>query len=714
MLLFNSIRVLLKGNLFLFFLLILILFGYSWYIYRYTLPQVTKNKRFLLTGLRAAAAGLLLFLIFEPLLIVKGEKIIKPRTLVFVDNSHSISIKDGSEREKSINTAAKYIAKELKGDADFISFGSNTHNLNKDNLDFLHFQEPSTNFEKIFTTLSKAENVSSVIILSDGVITDGENPVFTAEKLHIPVFTYGVGDTTDKNDIEIKNVIHNDLLYLNTPSEISVTIGQNGFSGKPVNVILSEGGSVIEQKSIILNETGAQNVSFTYTPKVSGERKLAVTITPVKGEYTTANNRSVFFVNVRGSKIKVVIVSGAPSADLSFVKNTLEQNKNYLVRTVTQIEGSKFLEKYNVLQAIDSADIFYLIGFPNKETPEGIVNRVASKISNKNTPFFFVHNADVDINKLSPLKNELPFSVSKMSYDYIEVQPDIVEGKEKDPLLQSLSKNPVNEWDNLPPVLHLNAQISVKPESEVLSFIKVNNTKIKFPLIITRKLGSKRSVAILAKDIWKWKLQTASKENNIFDEFTGNSIRWLNSADEKKQVRIKTSKKIYSKGETVEFSAQVYDDSFNPVADAEVKVKIKGEQEAREISLNSIGSGLYEGTLQTNKNGDFTYTGTASYNNKVLGADQGSFSIGDIDLEMVNPNMDKEFLNQLALQTSGRFYVRDGYKKLVDDINAVNAKKTKTKVEIKETKLWSDTYLLATVILIFASEWFIRKRYGML
>jgi hypothetical protein len=714
MLLFNSIRVLLKGNLLLFFLFLLILCGYSWYIYRYTLPQVTKNKRILLTGLRAAAAGLLLFLIFEPLLIVKGEKTIKPKTLVFIDNSHSITIKDGTEREKSIINAAGYISRELKGDVDFISFGNNLHTFNKDNLGILNFEAPSTNFEKIFANVSKAENISSVIILSDGVITDGENPIFTAGKLHIPVFTFGVGDTTAKNDIEIKNVIHNDLLYLNTPSEISVTVGQNGFSGKPVNVILSEGGNVIEQKSIILNETGAQNISFTYTPKFSGERKLAVTVTPSKGEYTAANNKNVFFVNVRGSKVKVVIVSGSPSADLSFIKNTLEQNKNYVVRTVTQIEGSKFLEKYNIMQAIDSADVFYLIGFPNRETPEGIINRVASKISNKNTPFFFVHNADVDLNKLSPLKNELPFSVSKMSYDYIEVQPDIVEGKDKDPLLQSLSKNPVSEWDNLPPVLHLNAQISVKPESEVLSYMKVNNTKIKFPLIITRKLGSKRSVAILAKDIWRWKLQTASKENNIFDEFTGNSIRWLNSADEKKQVRIKTSKKIYSKGETVEFSAQVYDESFSPVADAEVKVKIKGEQEAREITLNSLGSGLYEGSLQTNKSGDFVYAGTANYNNKVLGTDQGSFSIGDIDLEMVNPNMDKEFLQQLALQTSGRFYIKDGYKKLVDDINAVNSKKAKTIVETKETKLWSDTYLLFAVIIIFASEWFIRKRSGML
>ncbi|MDP4115309.1 MAG: hypothetical protein Q8903_04200 [Bacteroidota bacterium] len=711
---FESIKISLSGNVFLFFLCLIFLAGYSYYIYRYTIPNVAKSKRILLTVLRAMAIGLLLFFIFEPILILTGKETVKPKTLVFVDNSRSITIEDGSSRKKSILDAATYISNELKGEVEFYSFGTSVLTLNKVNFGKLGFSDPATNFEKVFSKVSKIENVASVLVLSDGVITDGANPIFTAEKLNIPVFTYGVGDTTAKNDIEIRNVIHNDLLYLNTPSEISVSVGQKGYSGKSVNVTLSEGGNTIEQKAVALNESGSQNISFTYLPKLSGERKLVVSVSAQQGEYTTANNKNAFFVNVRGSKIKVVIVSGSPSADLSFIKNNLEQNKNYTVKTVTQIEGSKFLEKSNIIQAIDSADVFYLIGFPNKETPDNIVNRVTAKISAKSTPFFFIYNADVDLGKLSPLKNELPFSIVRQSNEYIEVQPDIVDGKDKDALLQSSSKSPITEWNNLPPVLHSNTQVTVKPESEVLSYIKVNNTKIKFPLIITRKLGSKRSVAILAKDIWKWKLQTGSKENNIFDEFTGNSIRWLNSADEKRQVRVKTSKKIYSKGEQVEFSGQVYDDSFNPIADAEIKVKIIGNSETREISLSSLGSGLYEGALQTNKSGDYSFTASASYNNKIIGADKGSFSIGDVDLEMVNPNMDKDFLEQLAMQTNGKFYISKDYKKMVDDIAAFNNKKAKIKLETNETKLWSNTYLLVIAILIFGTEWFIRKRSGML
>ena len=98
-------------------------------------------------------------------------------------------------------------------------------------------------------------------------------------------------------------------------------------------------------------------------------------------------------------------------------------------------------------------------------------------------------------------------------------------------------------------------------------------------------MGSKRSIAVLAKDIWKWKLQTADENLNLFDNFILNSVKWLNTSEKQKQVTIKTSKKLYSSGEDIDFTGQVYDETFNPVSDAEVKVKINGEKDNYDIDL---------------------------------------------------------------------------------------------------------------------------------
>ena len=258
------------------------------------------------------------------------------------------------------------------------------------------------------------------------------------------------------------------------------------------------------------------------------------------------------------------------------------------------------------------------------------------------------------------------------------------------------------------------ASITVKPESKIISKIRINNQPRNNALIVSRNLGSKRSVGVIAKDIWRWKLQTANKNLTLFDNFIISSSRWLNAPDDQKKVKIKTSKKFYSSGEVVEFSAQVYDESFNPVNDAEVKININSKDSKDEINLNSIGGGLYEGSISFSKNGDYLFKGIASINGKSLGEDKGSFNIGDVDIEMVDTRMNYEFLSLLAAQTKGQYFSPDKFSELIAKLNEINRNSSKEKIITSEIRLWSDEWLLVIVILLFAIEWFLRKRSGML
>ena len=238
---------------------------------------------------------------------------------------------------------------------------------------------------------------------------------------------------------------------------------------------------------------------------------------------------------------------------------------------------------------------------------------------------------------------------------------------------------------------------------------------IKTPLIVARRLGSKRSIAVLAKDIWKWKLQTAEKNINLFDNFILNSVKWLNTSEKQKQVTIKTSKKNYSSGESIDFTGQVYDETFNPVPDAEVKVKVNGEKENYDLTLNAAGNGLYKGSIQINKAGNYSYSGEAVQNGNKIGSDNGKFNIGEVDIEMINPRMNFEFLNSLANETGGKFYfAATGYNRLFDLLRDLNRKASKERIDVNEIKLWSNEWLMSIAILLFALEWFLRKRAGML
>lgn len=709
---FEKIDLSFSFNTIFFFIGLIILAAYSFFVYRFTLPPVSKTKRGILILLRSLALVLLLFIFFEPVLTLTKKNILTPTNLFFFDNSKSITIDDGTNRIEGIKTLIEQTkSASINGNKQYYSFGSAINQIDEDSLSIIRFSETFTDFSKIFLNVNQTENnIASITIISDGVITEGSTPIYSAEKLGIPVFNVGIGDSTKKNDVEIKNVINNEFIYAETPTTILTTLLNIGFSGKSSQISLYENSQLIEQKSLVLDESGVNSISFEYTPKQSGEKKLTLRVSNQDGESTFLNNQKVFYINVLSNKINVLLLAGSPSADLTFIKNSLSADQNLKVNTLTQISAGTFLEQ-NPQAKLDSADIIYLIEFPTSTTSEDLVTRLSNKLENRNTPFFLLLSGEVDLRKLNRISSLLPFTVQMIDKNYLQVQPDIQLSELTNPFMQN---NLINDWNNLPPISQPIVSLTLKPESKLLANVRINNQPRNNPLIVSRNFGSKRSLVVIGKDIWKWKLQTATKKLTLFDNFIFSSARWLNAPDDQKKVRIKTSKKIYASNEFVEFSAQVYDESFNPVNDAEVNLKINSGDLKEELNLTSVGGGLYEGSISSLRNGDYIFNGIASVNGKQLGEDRGTFNVGDVEIEMIDSRMNYEFLNLLATQTNGKYFSPSEYEMLINYLKKLNNGSTKERLITSEIRLWSDEWLLIFVILLFAVEWFIRKRAGML
>ena len=494
-----------------FFLFLILAAVYSIYIYRYTVPPVGRTKKIILICLRMLALVLMIFIVFEPILTLTKKNKYEPLSIVFVDNSRSIKIKDGTKREENIKEFLRKLDESgLRDNLSVYTFGTRVAKadlFNKkedDSSNTLNFTEGSSNFSNLFSEIEnksedlegKERNVSSVVIISDGVITEGASPLYTAERLNIPVFTIGVGDTTRRNDIEIKNIIYNEFIYSETPTLINVSVQNTGFGEQNIFLSLYENEKLLEQKGITLSLDGVQSLNFDYTPKTSGEKKITVKADELKGEFTFVNNKKTVFLNVMSNKIKVLIIAGSPSADLSFIKDVLKQDENLTVNSLTFIAPNKFVEQSNPDKLIDSSNVLFLIGFPSKETSPGIITKIKKEISEKNKPFFFLLSDGIDFTKLKTLQTELPFIAGQPARDWIEVQPVISQEEKNNPLLQNNFQNNLSAWDNLPPVYQYYMGLQSKPESNVLAKIKVNNNVINKPLIVTSRLGSRSSAAV--------------------------------------------------------------------------------------------------------------------------------------------------------------------------------------------------------------------------
>lgn len=697
------------------FLSLFLIAAYSFYVYRYTIPQIQPFKKIVLVTLRVLALLILCLILFEPILNLSKKLTLEPSNFVFIDNSRSIRIDDGTNRLSTIKKIVNdFSVNASESNLTFYEFGNSVKPIDVDSLDKLNFSDGATNLQDVFKTVQNSEkNIASVTIVSDGVITSGSNPYYDAINLGIPVFTIGIGDTTQHTDVEIKKVLHNDIVYVETPTNIISTISNKGFSGDLITAALYEDNKFISQQTVKLSPSGIQNITFDYSPQSSGEKKLSIQLSSLKGEFTTANNKQVFYVNVLSNKIKVLLLASSPNADITFIKNALKRDENIQVNSIVQISYNKFQNELNY-NVIDSADVLFLIGFPSDKTPQELLSRVITKIKDKETPFFFTLSSGISINKLQSFGNVLPFNIIQMIGGSKEVQPYLLPEQAANPIFQQTDKNPLNDWNNLPPVSQPNAVFSPRVESKTLAQIKMNNNVVNSPLIISSSFGGRRSIAVLAKDIWKWKLQIAPKGLDLFDSFIVNSLRWLRTGVDQKLVRVNTSKKNYSQGERVEFTAEVFDESLNPVSDAGIKIKITSQKNNYETDMQNIGSGLYEGSIIINETGDFKYSAEAVVNNHLLGKDEGSFNIGEIDIEMANPVMNYSLLNLMANESGGEFFFANDYSSLLNKLKELKINSSKEKIVTSEIALWSDTWLLVIAVLLFSFEWFLRKRNGML
>ncbi len=648
--------------------------------------------------------------IFEPVISLINKEEIEPTSLILVDNSISVKNYSNDDSLKIIEGITN-LNERLNGNIDLYSFGKVLRKINNDQIDQISFDDSITNISPITDLiLDKKENISSVILLSDGNYNSGSDPSYELSKLGIPIFTVGIGDSIQKQDVEIRNILYNKFLYENTESVIKSIILNNGFENENVIVSLKEGNSIIEQKNILLSEKGISFIDFNYKPENSGEKKLSIEISSLENEASYANNQKSFYINVIDNKLSISIISSAPSADAKFIYNSLKQNDELEINRSIQIRNSKFLDDFNN-EEILKTDILFLIGFPGKNSPPNLINFVKQKLENK-TPFFIVVNENTDLQKLINFNKFLSFRINQISNNYTRAFLNISDFNS--PLLG----NNIEErtlWNELPPFLRNSSAFKSNSESNVIAKLKIGNTNINEPVIVTRNTAGEKSIAILAGEIWRWKLNDKQNSELLFDNFLNTAVKWLRDESNKDKFILSTDKKIYSTSENIFITAELYDEALNPLANAEIEAEIiNSKNEIIPFRFNYESNGLYEYNFENLPQGNYRINAKALINDENYLETNYSLSVENSNLEKNSTIINFEFLNNLSTVSNGKFYYLKDINNTLTSANNINRLFKKEKTEKTEFKFWSNEIILFLIIFFFALEWFLRKRAGML
>jgi hypothetical protein len=718
------ISIALGGSLLILILLLVIAVSTAFFFYRYTLPPLPARLRIILSLLRALSLSLIFLILFEPIFRLISSSNQSPVLAVLIDDSQSMTIKDGNgDRAKIVKQfLQKKQFRNVPSDVrvQYYKVASKLGSSEGGIPDSLSFKGETTDLSAVLSEVKEQiqrENIQTLVLITDGEYTTGKNPIYAAEALGIPVYTVGVGDTSDQKDILVEKIATNNIAYAETRVPVDVTIKSSGYKNENVEVLLTEGVGTVDRKVVQLQEgTREYPLRLFIEPKDDGTRKFTVNVSHLPGELTEKNNTRSFFVKVLRSKLQVLLIAGSPSPDVSAVRQALVEDEHFSVRSLVQKDETGFYVGGFTNTAADSADCFVFVGYPTAAADGGTIQKLLEIIEREKKPILFVNSKTISYDRLRMFESILPFTWSDVNTDEILVFPSIVEKHNLHPLITLEGNMTAENWQKLPPIYKTQTFFKMKPESDMLAAVRLQNVDLAEPLILIRSINRQKTFAITGHGIWRWRLlaQNNSQTDKFFSLLISNAVRWLTTKEDVKNVRIVPAKETFTTAEPVEFTAQVYDEQIKPVGDAEVVVDLMRGKEKFPLVFHAVGDGLYEGSIDGVGEGDYTFTGKASSGGKIFGEDKGRISVGQMNAEFIDTKMNKSLLEQIAYRTGGKYYDINQADAIAGDLGKDIKFTPKEIIQTSEIELWNWKYLAAVIVLLLGIEWFLRKRNGML
>ncbi|MDD8019080.1 MAG: VWA domain-containing protein, partial [Bacteroidota bacterium] len=552
--------------------------AFSAYIYRRTVPPVSNGKRYTLVTLRSLSLLCAFLALFEPLLQLTSTNQQKPAIAVLVDNSLSMSQTDKTGNREAV------VRKILKS-SDFAKLSSQSslqlykfsHAASPLSPDSLIVDGGSTDISSAVETAEKysASSLQGIILITDGNYNSGSNPLYNAERSKIPIFAVGIGDTTDQKDIAVTKLSINSIGYTGTAIPVDATVKATGIDNTTVAVTLLEDGKKIDEKTIHIQSNGSVivelPVQFMYTAASDGMKKISVRVSKVNGELTELNNVRSSLVKILKNKMNIVVVAGAPSADVSAVMQGLNEDSNIEATLFSQLptgELRTLTPNATLTNALSKADCLVLVGFPTAQSSSAVIQMITSLAQTKALSIMFIASRTIDPQKVRELESVFPFTIASERLDEQSALPAVASQFKFNSLVQvNAQLFPLFAWEKLPPIFVSLSAFSAKPESQKLLTVKIQGVNINAPLFISRKTVNAKSLALLGYGIFRWKLLASSSDDtkNFFDVWFSSLIRWLTTHDDDALLHVEPSKDFFAQGEPIDFSAQTYNQNFQPV-----------------------------------------------------------------------------------------------------------------------------------------------------
>lgn len=675
----------------------------------YALLMYYRDKKFsdfnpllvrALALLRGIATFFIALLLLSPFIKLIKEDIKTPVIVIASDKSESVVVGETAENLDLYDKSLAGLVDKLssKYEVQQITFGSQVHDHLQDSL-----SDQSTNLSHAFKYIGDNygdQNLGAIIIGTDGIYNEGGNPLYTDYRIHAPVFTIALGDTTERKDLLVQNILYNRIAYLGDKFPVQVDISAYNCSPGNTTVILEQvSGSttrkIAEEQVTINNRNFFRTLNFNIEATQSGVMRYRVRLTPINDEFNLSNNIREFYIEVMDARQKILLVANGPHPDLAAIKNAITVNKNYEVDQAFISDFNKNVGDYNM--AI----------FHNLPSETGDITSIIRQMDKNEIPRIFIVGMQTDLPKFNTVQDVIGIAGNSRSIEEIQadLNPAFSEFTTSDELKSSLHI--------FPPLQTPFGEYKLNGTGSVYLFQNIKKIKTNYPLITFDDKNGTRTTVITGEGLWKWRLfdYLQHQNYNLADEIISKTVLLTSVKADKRKFRVNTSKSAYKDNEKVIFDAQLYNDSYEMINEPDVKLVVTDEDGREYVYTFSKTENYYSLNADLFAAGNYRYTASTIFNGKTLTA-TGAFSVESLQLELYDLQARHGLLKSVSEKYGGQMVYPKDINQLADLILENDGIKP-VMYESRSTKPIIHLKGLFFLILgLLSVEWFLRRFFG--
>lgn len=756
-------------------LAIIISIGITVYGYTRAGQSIPQFLRYLLITLRFIAIVILLSCLLAPVILQKKDVTPPTHLSILVDTSRSMQLEDnylGKTDSSRINQVNQLLFDESSQFLQNVNseykvhlyhFDNSLHESTKGVVNF----EPNGSLTDIASAIKETVQAwrgqpnAGIILISDGAHNTSNLSIDNIAAMNTPVYAIGVGSPLPPKDVQIQKVDVLPIAYTGHETLIRITIGQTGYADESIRLSLRDtstnrlvDASMLtfpeekNEQSITIDgqrlSKGSQHViELKLTPQTEGNFQYKVGLPTLEGELTDTNNEKTFAIKVVKAKLNVLYFEGRPRWEYAFLKRTLERDPDidptFVIQTKKHVNESVLSRSNGIFpqnsdttptrfpetrEELYQYDVLILGDISGEHLTIAQQQTIVNFVEQRGKAVIFLpsHNAlGVDGFRKTEISRILPIQIpangcmeQKGEYALNLTQTGMFH-----PIMQLTEKIERNNeiWGNLPALSISYQRFQLKAGATTL--INKDNEE---PILIFHRVGLGKSLFFAAEGLWNWGFGVNSYKDKVYQtvysRFWAQTLRWMAQQSDENQIYISTDASTYSQGETAKINIRTFSHTIDPQINTDIQLSVttpSGTQFPLKTHTETSGtqmqnSGNYTTQLRVEEKGSYNIRAVGKAGNIPLGEDEIDLFVHPQLIELEAPQLNEPLLKELATKTGGVYFI-------IDDAHSLPAKINIEQAPIfvdTERDLWAHPIVLIAVVGLLGTEWFIRKRVGLI